>query len=79
MARKLKEFAFDRDDDKKFLPWDIWLNGEIWEIPLSDTNYATLDNLRTAFYMKAYDRALKVKTKKDEEKQVIVIQAFKEE
>jgi len=76
MARKLKDFNFARDNDKSHLPWDFWLNGEIWEIPLSDTNYSSLNGLAAAAWQNAKRRNLKVRSQRDNNKQTLVIQAY---
>ena len=73
MAKRLNE-DFEFPNEIRY-PWDVWLDGSIWEITETDIGNTTLDTFRVNAHQAAGKRGIKIKTHIDRERSVVVIQA----
>ena len=78
MAKIHKNFEF-KVNDKSKLPWDLWLDGQTWEVALDETNYSSLSGLIAALWQNAKRRGKGVQTQRNNKTQTVVFRAYDKE
>jgi hypothetical protein len=74
MAMKLASYAFIRGTGK--YDWDIWLNGDIWQLEPGEDFTCKPNGLKQQCYGKASKRGLKVRVAVEDDG-AVVVQAYK--
>lgn len=64
MPTKMENFDFKRQKKEREAQFLQYFDGEPWSVTLQETDYKTLDSLRSAIYSEADDNGLKIRTTK---------------
>lgn len=71
MPTKVQDFDFKRQKKTREAQFLQYFDGDPWSISVSETEYASVDSLRSAIYGEAYDAKLKIRTTKVDDETLV--------
>ena len=77
MAERLDDFEWSRAGKK--YPWDQWFNGEVWKLTKGEDFTIRVDSMITSAYQIAKKRGVRVRVRRIEDEQALVLQRLSSE